>query len=342
MSSELLEYIEGLRSLDKFRAVSSALGRGEPFHVGGMFGSSPALLLAALSPDTQGTFLVATAGVHWARSALNDFLHFFDRDGAVLFPHWEGGRRDASEGDTETFARRLGVLCRFQGGAPPRVVVAPVHALTQEVVPPEAVRKNTRWIRVGEELDLETFLPWLDSRDLRRVPMAETNGEWSLRGSILDIFPFSSTRPFRVELLGDAVESIREYDPSSQVSVRRLTECRVTLIQRKRFRKPGRGDRPASLLDYLPSGSACVFIETERIQGRVSEIFQRTGEARMPLAWDRFLEDAGNFGRLFLTSLPRDAQEPGVDFTIRSVHRATPGIEGVLDGFRDLVKKKGS
>jgi len=177
---------------------------------------------------------------------------------------------------------------------------------------------------------------------MHRVPMAETGGEWSLRGSILDVFPTSSPRPLRIELCADTVDSIREYDPATQVSVRRLDACRVTLIPRSRFRKPGPSDRPASLLDFLPPGSVCAFLEPEHIRARVNEVFQRASDARVPLGWDRFEREAGRFARLSITSLPRDPEEEGVDFAIRSIHRTTPGIEGALSGFKELIKKKRS
>lgn|GEM_PF-3551758 len=339
---ELRETIEGLRGLDKFQAVSATVRRGGTLHVGGLYGSSPSFLLAALAPDVRGTLLVAAPGMREARVLHEDVKTFFGWEAAILFPPWESDVPEGGDAETLTFTRRLAVLCRFISGDAPPVVVAPVRALAQDVVPPEAVRKNTRWIRTGEDLDLQTFLPWLENRDLKRVPMAETNGEWSLRGSILDIFPYSSARPFRIELFGDTVDSIREYDPEDQMSVRRLEACRITLIQRRRFLKPGRRGQAATLLDYLGKGSVCVVVEPEKIESRVNDDFQRTGRARLPLSWEGFVKEAARFPRLFLTALPHDPGADGVDFAIRSVHRATPGIDGVLGGFRELIKKKRS
>ncbi|MHC4599475.1 MAG: hypothetical protein ACYS47_10760 [Planctomycetota bacterium] len=343
MGEDWQTYMAGLRSLDKYQSMAEAVREGREFHVGGLFGSSASLLLATLREEVKGVYLLAAPGIKSARRLRDDLLHFFDREEVELFPAWAAtreGERETDE-DRETFARCLGILCRFVSGSPPAAVVAPVLALAQEVVPPEAVKKNTRWIRVGEALELESFLPWLESRDLRRVPMAESNGEWSLRGSILDIFPYSSAQPFRVELFDETVDSIRQYDPATQVSVRRLDECRITLIQKRRFKKPG-GRGAASLLDYLPAGSLFAAHEPEHIQARVNERFQRTGEPRTALAWDRFCSEAGRFPALYLTSMPRDPDRDGVDFVIRSVHRANPGIEGVLEGFRELTKKKTS
>jgi transcription-repair coupling factor (superfamily II helicase) len=338
MAESLEKYLEGLRSLDKFQRVARAVREGGRMTVGGLYGSSPAVFLAALRPDLKGTLLVASAGVRDGNRFRDDLLHFYRPDEVALFPPWDAAGEKAE--DADTFSKRLELLSRFVAGAPPAVVVAPVRALVQDVVPPEAVRKNTRWIRVGEDLDLKAFLPWLESRDMRRVPMAETGGEWSLRGSILDVFPYSSQRPFRIELFADTVDSIREYDPATQASVLRVPECRITLVQRGRFRKPGPADRPASLLDYLPAGSLCAFLEPEQIRARVNEAFQRGSDARVPLGWDRFEAEAGRFARLSLASLPHDPEEEGVDFVIRSVHRTTPGIEGAISGFRELIRQK--
>ena len=137
------------------------------------------------------------------------------------------------------------------------------------------------------------------------------------------------------------MDSIRRYDPATQVSGRRRAEGRITLIPTRRSKTRG-GRGAASLLDYLPSGSLFAAIEPERIQARVNELFQRTGDPRTALAWDRFRREARRFPGLYLTSLPHDPDREGVDFVIRSVHRANPGIEGVLEGFRELVKKKTS
>ncbi|UCE84888.1 MAG: transcription-repair coupling factor [Deltaproteobacteria bacterium] len=124
-------------------------------------------------------------------------------------------------------AQRMDVLYRWLssagGGAarpaePAPVVVLPWTALAARVPSRAVVRARTIHVEVGQTLDRDRLVEMLISTGYARMPLVEDRGELSVRGGILDVFPPQREKPIRIELLGDEVESIREFDPASQRS----------------------------------------------------------------------------------------------------------------------------
>ena len=97
-------------------------------------------------------------------------------------------------------------------------IVATGLALQPHLPPVEAFNPYCLTLKRGMELDLETFSNQLALLGYERVPLVETEGQWSRRGDIVDVFPVSSELPVRLEWFGDELEQIREFDPATQRS----------------------------------------------------------------------------------------------------------------------------
>ena len=102
---------------------------------------------------------------------------------------------------------------------PPMAIVATQAALQPHLPPPAAFQPYCLTLKRGLELDLDTFSAKLTILGYERVPLVETEGQWSRRGDIIDVFPVSSELPVRLEWFGDELEQIREFDPATQRSV---------------------------------------------------------------------------------------------------------------------------
>ncbi len=128
-------------------------------------------------------------------------------------------------------ARRMEVLYRWIASPPAAreepgpVVVAPAAALALRVPGRDRIRARTVHLEVGQRIDRDRLVETLVSAGYSRMPLVEERGEIAVRGGILDVFPPHLERPVRVELLGDEVESIREFDPASQRSQQRLVHA---------------------------------------------------------------------------------------------------------------------
>jgi transcription-repair coupling factor (superfamily II helicase) len=123
-------------------------------------------------------------------------------------------------------AQRMEVLYRLLAsqspnagnGEPAPILVAPWTALAPRVPTREFVRGKAVHLEVGQTLDRDALIETLIGAGYCRMPLVEERGELAVRGGILDLFPPHRPTPVRVELLGDEVESIREFDPASQRS----------------------------------------------------------------------------------------------------------------------------
>ncbi len=112
--------------------------------------------------------------------------------------------------------RAVGLGKLASGSAP--LVVLPIAALAGRIEPPDFYRNLARTIHRRDELDLEELLAHLEAAGYTPHEPVEMAGQFSLRGGIFDVFPPEARRPARVELVGDEIESIREFDPGTQRS----------------------------------------------------------------------------------------------------------------------------
>ena len=230
----LPDLIPRLRRVETFAAVTRALERGDSGTIDGAWGSSSALATAAIADalhranSTPRTLLVVTPRLSDVDDLVADLASYLDEPPAV-FPAWETLPQEQSVSDP-IFGARLQLLNEVESSQPPRIVVASLPALLQPVPDAAERRQGTRRLVVGESLDLEAFLKWLDDRGFERQSAIERPGEFSVHGGILDVFSPGAAEPVRVELFGDEIESIRTFDPETQRKTGELKESAVTAV----------------------------------------------------------------------------------------------------------------
>ncbi|MGH2728685.1 MAG: CarD family transcriptional regulator, partial [Actinomycetota bacterium] len=136
----------------------------------------------------------------------------------ALFPAWETLPHEKLSPRAETVARRLQTLHQIRSDTPPRVVVAPVRAVIQHMVP-GSERIEPVVVRKGDQVSLDELADRLAVFGYRRTDMVTSRGEFAVRGFLLDVFPPTEDHPIRVELFGDEVDSLREFAVASQRSL---------------------------------------------------------------------------------------------------------------------------
>ncbi len=154
------------------------------------------------------------------------------------------------------------------------VVVAGGRAMMERVMSPEELSRAVQRLRAGRRLPLQATLKRWVEMGYEPASVVETPGSFSRRGGILDVYPPGSPTPFRIELFGDEIESIRAFDPATQRSVDRLEEVEITPPHevlppadeetRSRLRaldlsacSPASQETLARELDLLVEGQAC-------------------------------------------------------------------------------------
>ncbi len=114
---------------------------------------------------------------------------------------------------------------KLQGSTRPFVIVTYPDALVPLVMGGEEMKRNTLTVKRNEELPIDTLEEWLLETGFSRVEFVYEPGQFSIRGGIVDVFSYGNDKPYRIELYGDTVESVRRFDPQDQLTVERLAEA---------------------------------------------------------------------------------------------------------------------
>jgi transcription-repair coupling factor (superfamily II helicase) len=156
------------------------------------------------------------------------------------FPAWDVVPFEDLSPTAETVAARIEGLYHFQQTKNP-ILVTTADALLHRVPPRARFAERLRYLVEGDAIDLDALATQLDDWGYRRVPLVEDRGDFSVRGGILDIFPPAHPQPLRIELAGDAIDSIREFDPVTQRSLEARPEFLILPV--REFDAQGRSSR---------------------------------------------------------------------------------------------------
>lgn len=202
--------------------------------VEGFSGASRALFLAHLKKRLRRPIVVLTADQNAGEALFDDLKYFFRREKVRVeprfFPAWEILPYERVSPLSEVSGERLSILDQLLHGSCPFLVV-PVEAVMQCVVPGSVLEKQVFPIKKGDSLERELLEVCLADNGYSRVHMVENCGEFSVRGDIVDIFQSSLANPIRVEFFGDQVESLREFDVNSQVSIQEIAQTRILPVR---------------------------------------------------------------------------------------------------------------
>jgi len=208
----------------EFGECLAALRRGDRRIVlQGLKGSAAGYVIAALLGSSDDTLLVITADQETADEFSRE-LAFFGSDPAPLsFPAWDSAPFAAASPHPDITGARLDALSRMHGNQA-RVVVLPVAAAMQRVLPRSLFNQVSCYLVAGEEFEREELLTRLVRLGYAGVPIVEDRGSFAVRGGILDIFPPNLNTPVRIEFFGDTVETMRAFDPLTQRSLQAVDE----------------------------------------------------------------------------------------------------------------------
>lgn len=149
---------------------------------------------------------------------------------ATFFPEAEELRTEDSLPDLEAQAERLALLQRLAvPAAGLEVLLLNAASLAEMVPPPGGLAAARLTLRAGQIVELEAVVKQLEDAGYDRQPQVGERGQFAVRGGILDVYPWQSELPLRAEFFDREVESLRSFDPDSQVSVGKLEEGVILL-----------------------------------------------------------------------------------------------------------------
>jgi len=193
---------------------------GEVQQWGKLYGSALGLAIQQLVEQHDGLVLVIASGSADAQQ-LNEQIHFYfkERQYQLLnFPDWETLPYDVFSPHQDIISERLETLYRLpeikQG-----LLVVPIQTLLHRLPPCEYVQQRSFMISKGQSLSQDAFRKQLITTGYENVSTVMEHGEFAIRGSLIDLFPMGSKKPYRIELFDDEVESVRTFDTESQRTI---------------------------------------------------------------------------------------------------------------------------
>jgi transcription-repair coupling factor (superfamily II helicase) len=203
---------------------------GTRFALPTLYGSSDAyaLALAGLELKSQKQMLtVVVANASDGQRLLDEIPWFAEGKLAChLLPDWETLPYDAFSPHQDLVSERLATLHEIQNGQCDVLIVPATTALVR-LAPPSFLAAYTFFFKQGEKLDEVRLKAQLTLAGYTHVSQVMSPGEYSVRGGLIDLFPMGSALPYRLDLFGDEIETIRTFDADTQRSLYPVREVRL-------------------------------------------------------------------------------------------------------------------
>jgi transcription-repair coupling factor (superfamily II helicase) len=281
----------------------------------------------------------------------------------LFYPAWDVLPHEGKLPHADTISDRLQTLVALSLDAArnpqPPLVVTSVTALLQKTFPPGEFQKRTRTLARGDKINPLDLIEWLEEQGCEPEAQVTQKGEIALRGGILDVWPLTSPWPVRLEFFGDELESLRHFDPLTQISREEIVSVTLPpggelgLLKSKVQSSKSKDSEMGTLLDFLPRetifilcepGSLAVHAETYAQQIPVGDPFF--------ISWPDFL---GELNRRGFTSVeldeektqiqtgwgerPREPDDDQMSAAAREDARPTGPNFASLDAFRPLGER---
>ncbi|MEH6609903.1 MAG: transcription-repair coupling factor [Halioglobus sp.] len=200
--------------------------------IGPFYGSAESRAIAELA-SADRLLVVVTADTTAALTLERELPFFITEDIEILsLPDWETLPYDSFSPHQDIISERLSTLHRLpsvSGG----VLIVPIPTLMHRLPPKEYIAGSSLVLERGQTLDIAAFRQNLSHNGYNNVETVFEHGEYAFRGSLLDIYPMGSELPYRIDLLDDEVDTLRTFDPESQLTIDKVDA--INLLPAREF-----------------------------------------------------------------------------------------------------------
>jgi transcription-repair coupling factor (superfamily II helicase) len=242
----------------------------------GLVGSLDAVVAAAVQQKKKSPALYVLSDREEAAYFQNDLQNLLGKTEVLYYPTSYKRPYHYEEVDNANVLMRGEILNKLNVAKPgPFQIVTYPEALFEKVINKRSLIANTFSVKVGEKLDPSFLTEFLTSYDFEITDFVFEAGQFSVRGGILDVFSYASEHPFRIELFGDEVESIRSFDPDTQLSIESARQINIVPdIQQKLIH-----ETRESFLDFLDEETVIWFKDAELTLETIEKCFERAEKA---------------------------------------------------------------
>ncbi len=266
--NDILKYFLSHSAMQK---VFDTTGGQKPNNVllNGLFGSSVSFVVSALFNHSTKNILFLLNDKEQAAYSHNDICNILENEEeSLFFPSSYKRQLSHDSLDTASVVLRTEVMNKISVSEQARILVSYPGAIAEKVLSREKLEENTLQLKVGEKIGIEFITEILHDYHFERSDFVFEPGQFSIRGSIVDIFSFSNDVPFRIDFFGDEVESIRTFDIENQLSLDNFNEISIVPnIQDNRI-----GLKQFSIFDFIPKDTIVVVKDPAYFKGRIDQL----------------------------------------------------------------------
>lgn len=273
------------------------------FYCGGLSASSSSLLASVLISKEKYPFVFILGNLEEAGYFYHDLVQLLGEEKVLFFP--SSFRRAIKYGqkDAANEILRTEVLSRLQKQEKGLCIVTYPDALAEKVVSQQELQEKTLKLFQGDRVDMQFVVDVLREFNFEFVDYVYEPGQYAVRGSIIDVFSFSSEYPYRIDFFGDEIESLRTFEVQSQLSKEKRNDVVIVPDLSRGLSK--QGGNLISFLDFLSADTILAMRDflwlRERIQTVHDEaltqqaIQSNATEDELPLSLEGKLIDGGEF-----------------------------------------------
>ena len=249
-----------------------------PIHLKGLVGSSDAITASAVWQLHQNHHVFVLHDREEAAYFHNDLQSLLPDREIFFFPTSYKRPYQFEVTENANILQRAEVLNRVNEESRIRqkgeLIVTYPDALTEKVINKRSLMENTFGIAVGEEYGIDFICEFLTEYDFERTDFVYEAGQFAVRGGIIDVFSYANDLPYRIELFGDEIESIRTFDPVNQLSIESKEKVSIIPnVQTKLLHEVRE-----SFLQFLPKYTKIWFKDKEQTINIIGKYFETATE----------------------------------------------------------------
>ena len=251
------------------------LSKMQQIHLSGLRGSATEFVLSSVfnhSATSQLNHLIILRDAEEAAYFHNTFENLTQALDIFYFPSSFKNKKNYRLLNSSHVMLRTEALTKIASGTNKKVLITYPEALFEKVVLPNTLIQNIISIKQSESLDVNSILSKFVDYGFERTDFVYEPGQFAIRGGILDIYSFGNEKPYRIELFGNEVDSIRIFDPESQLSERKLLQVNIIPnVESLPKAFGGDAENKVSLLEFLPENTVIWTADWQFIKEKIEQ-----------------------------------------------------------------------
>lgn len=269
------QIVEIYRNDKRVKRINESIAKNEKVQVNGLIGAQNAFVLGAAFLNSPRNHVFVTLDKEEAIFLENDLENILEKKDIILLPDSFKTPRRFETLDNNNVLQRTEAINKVSAErSSGEIVITYPEALFEKVVAPKILDQMRIEINVGEPLDVDFLIQVLVDYRFIRSDFVYEPGQFSIRGGIVDIYSYGNELPYRIELFDDEVESIRTFEPATQLSTQKIAKVSIVPNINTKFKQT----QKVTLFSILPENTVLWVDDFQLLLDRLQDCFKKAEE----------------------------------------------------------------